>query len=153
MPNSPDLEDLLFQVMEYLRPRHFSLAISPAQLAVLRWLYRYGPISVSEAAQRARVSQSAMTQTTHRLEREGLVQRQRDQHDQRVVWVSVTETGQQHVVQFETMQRARLRTWVSTLSPNDQDHLSRILQQLVSAIPPLTTHSKNTSGINPHFRP
>lgn len=129
------IEELLVDVMDYLKPRHFTLNVSPPHLAMLRWLDRAGPISISAAAQFADVSQSAITQAAQKLEAKGYVRRTRDREDQRVVWISLTDTGQHEVQVFKDMQRSRLQTLLAPLKDEDQLALRDILNRLTESLP------------------
>ncbi|HBQ94656.1 MAG TPA: hypothetical protein DD856_06105 [Sulfobacillus sp.] len=84
------IDEQLFTIMDFLKPRNLSLPISLPHLAMLRWLYRNPVLSISMAAAYSEVSPPAMTQTAQKLEREGWIIRHRDENDQRVVWISLT---------------------------------------------------------------
>lgn len=130
------IEERLFQIMDYLRPRHFALDVSLPHLAILRWLGRSGPISVSHTAQYAQVSQSAVTQAAKKLEQHGYVTRRRDEHDQRVVWISLTDAGREQVEAFKRMQRERLAILLSALPDEEKRHLAQILSHItLEAVP------------------
>ena len=129
------IEELLADVMDYLKPRHFTLNVSLPHLAMLRWLDRAGPISVSAAAQFADVSQSAITQAAQKLESKGYVRRTRDRVDQRVVNISLTDTGQHEVQGFKEMQRSRLQTLLAPLKDEEQLALRDILYRLTEPLP------------------
>ena len=129
------IEELLADIMDYLKPRHFTLNVSLPHLAILRWLDRSGPISVSAAAQFADVSQSAITQAAQKLEAKGYVRRTRDQDDQRVVWISLTDSGQHEVQVFKEMQRNRLQTLLAPLKGEEQRALRDILTHLTEPLP------------------
>jgi DNA-binding MarR family transcriptional regulator len=65
---------------------------SPALGALLRLADEDG-ISQAELARRQRVEAPSMCRMVDRLEREGLVRRDRDEHDRRVIRVRITPQG------------------------------------------------------------
>lgn len=134
MASTELIEESLFEIMDHLKPRNFSMIISLPHLAILRWLGNKGRISISAAARLADVSQSAMTQAAQSLEKKGFVCRTRDPHDQRVVWLSLTEAGKAQLEDFKGLQRERLHLLLSTLSAADQDHLLRIFMAMTASI-------------------
>jgi len=67
--------------------------ITPHMLACLRHLAAAGPLTVGEQALHLGISRASATELVDRLEAKGLVERMRDQRDQRRVFVWLTETG------------------------------------------------------------
>ena len=124
------IDEQLFTIMDFLKPRNLSLPISLPHLAMLRWLYRNPVLSISMAAAYSEVSQPAMTQTSQKLEREGWIIRHRDENDQRVVWISLTAEGRKHVERVEAMQHERLRQLIENLSAEDKETLAQILAKI-----------------------
>lgn len=134
-PLTEQIEEQLFQIMDYLKPRNFTMSLSPAHLALLRWLDRSGPISVSATAQFADVSQSAITQAAQKLETKGYITRTRDQEDQRVVWISLTDEGRLQVEAFKKLQRNRLQAILKPLDEQQQQAFLNILSNVTDALP------------------
>lgn len=77
------------------------------QLFVLVAIGRRGRLTVSELAEDLGVSLSAITGLTNRLVRQGLVVRQRDGADRRLVYVELTAEGEKTVEDF-LQQRKKL---------------------------------------------
>jgi DNA-binding MarR family transcriptional regulator len=67
--------------------------ISLTSAAVLGTVERTGPRRITDLAAIEGVAQPSMTALVSNLERAGLVERQRDAEDQRVVLVALTQTG------------------------------------------------------------
>jgi MarR family 2-MHQ and catechol resistance regulon transcriptional repressor len=124
------IDEQLFTIMDFLKPRNLTLSISLPHLAMLRWLYRNPVLSISMAAAYSQVSQPAMTQAAQKLEREGWIIRRRDENDQRVVWISLTPEGRKHVESVEAMQHERLRQLIRNLDAEDKESLSRVLAKI-----------------------
>ena len=64
-----------------------------SQFAVLEALYHLGPMTQGAISQKVLKSGSNMTTVIDNLERDGLVRRERDANDRRVIHVHLTETG------------------------------------------------------------
>lgn len=76
------------------RRRALSCGLTPPMLALLRRLAAGKPgWTVTELAQEARLAPSTVSPMLKRLERRGLVQRQRDERDERRVVVVLTVEG------------------------------------------------------------
>jgi DNA-binding MarR family transcriptional regulator len=90
-----------------------------------------GSISVSELAERVRLSPSRTSRLAMELERQGLVERQRDSTDSRSTRVAVTTAGRERLLgaaedYFSTI-RAHL---FESLSERDVKQLARILGRM-----------------------
>src|ERR1700756_2724770 len=72
--------------------RHLRGPLSRPEIVVLNAL-QGGPQRITDLAELEGVAQPTMTQLVNRLERQGLVSRERQRDDGRVVVVSTTETG------------------------------------------------------------
>ncbi|MDA8195382.1 MAG: MarR family transcriptional regulator [Thermaerobacter sp.] len=131
-PRPAGLEDLWFQLADFLRPRHFS-QVAVSHLTMLRWLVRQGPITVSEAARRADVSASAITQAAKRLEGMGFLARRRSQQDQRLVFLEVTAAGRSQVDAVRARQAGRLQQLLSDLTSEEIAAMAEIMTKLIQA--------------------
>ena len=67
--------------------------ITPSQFAVLEALYHLGSLTQGEVSTKVLKSGSNMTTVIDNLERDGLVRRERDAKDRRVINVHLTEAG------------------------------------------------------------
>ncbi len=67
--------------------------VTPAQWQVLVVLWEEDGIVQRELAERMVIEQATLTRTLDRMERDGFVERRRDEHDRRRFRVFVTETG------------------------------------------------------------
>src|SRR5512139_2902665 len=64
-----------------------------SQFAVLEALYHLGPLTQGEVSAKVLRSGSNMTTVIDNLERDGLVRRERDAEDRRVIHVHLTDAG------------------------------------------------------------
>ncbi|MFD0695642.1 MarR family winged helix-turn-helix transcriptional regulator [Paenibacillus sp. GCM10027628] len=65
------------------------------QLFILRELFMKEPRKLVDLAQAVQLSNSTVSGIVDRLERDGLVERKRDEQDRRVVWIGTTNFCQQ----------------------------------------------------------
>jgi len=70
------------------------LGITYPQYIVLMILWEESPCTVSRIGERAQLASNTLTPLLQRLEQMGLVRRERDHDDERVVRISLTEAGQ-----------------------------------------------------------
>ncbi|NSL53491.1 MarR family winged helix-turn-helix transcriptional regulator [Uliginosibacterium aquaticum] len=70
------------------------LGLTYPQYIVLMILWEESPCSVSRIGERALLASNTLTPLLKRLEQQGLVQRSRAAHDERVVTIALTEAGQ-----------------------------------------------------------
>ncbi|NEW06926.1 MarR family transcriptional regulator [Paenibacillus sp. SYP-B3998] len=65
------------------------------QLFILRELFLKEPRKLGDLAQAVQLSNSTVSGIVDRLERDGLVERRRDEQDRRVVWIGTTNICQE----------------------------------------------------------
>ena len=90
--------------------------VTPEQFSVLSQLASSGTLSMTELAASRRVALNTATSLVDRLALAGLVQRQGDPSDRRVVRVAVTEKGQRLVSELATARRRVIREMLDRLS-------------------------------------
>jgi DNA-binding MarR family transcriptional regulator len=90
-----------------------------------------GSISVSELAERIRLSPSRTSRLAMELERQGLVERQRDSTDSRSTRVAVTTAGRERLLGAAADYFSTIRAHLfETLSERDVKQLARILGRM-----------------------
>jgi MarR family transcriptional regulator, temperature-dependent positive regulator of motility len=67
--------------------------LTVGQLEVLELLQNHGPMKPSDLLPHLETTPAAVTTLLDRMERNGLVERNRDEGDRRIVWVSMTDVG------------------------------------------------------------
>ncbi|MGA3184590.1 MAG: MarR family winged helix-turn-helix transcriptional regulator [Candidatus Dormibacteria bacterium] len=70
-------------------------AVTPRMLSYLRHLAAAGPLTVGEQASHLGISYATATEVVNRLEAKGLVERMKDDGDQRRVFVWLTDRGRE----------------------------------------------------------
>jgi len=100
--------------MRYMRHRPGG-GLSLVHLNVLTVLDTDGPLPMRALAESLDVSQASATGIVDRMEQRGIVERQRDEADRRVIRVALTDEG---------------RGLIAGLAAERRDHLARILDRL-----------------------
>lgn len=101
-----------------------------SQFAVLEALYHLGPMSAGEVSQKILKSGGNLTLVIDNLERAGLVRRERDASDRRVIHVHLTEAGSSKIEAVLPGHVAALVEELSVLSPGEQETLGALCKKL-----------------------
>ncbi|MFI6992680.1 MarR family winged helix-turn-helix transcriptional regulator [Nonomuraea wenchangensis] len=104
--------------------------LSFTTLSVLHTLAGQGPKRLTELASSEQVTQSAITQMTAKLERDGLVERRPDPSDRRAVLVDVTAAGTAIVHGRRADRRAHLAELTGELTPAERATIAAALPAL-----------------------
>jgi len=104
--------------------------LNPSQFAVLEALYHRGPLTQGDVSRKILKSVSNITSLIDGLERDGLVRRERDTHDRRVVHVDLTPLGRKRVAALLPRHVAALVEQFSVLSAAEQETLARLCRKL-----------------------
>ena len=107
--------------------------ITPEQYWLLRLLRREGALSISELAEALGVTGSSVTTACKRLEKAGLVTRERQNDDERMVRVMLTSQGYEQVEAWGRRRREIVEQWLATLESNEQAMLQHLLERLLEA--------------------
>jgi len=105
-----------------------------SQLDILVCLNRTRGLPLTEVADRLLVTGGNITGLIDRLEHAGLVTRQRDNKDRRIVWARLTERG--YAVYRELMPRyiETMQKVNSYLTPAERKELARLLKKLGAGV-------------------
>jgi len=101
-----------------------------SQFAVLEALYHLGPMTAGDVSQKILKSGSNLTLVVDNLERDGLVRRERDSKDRRVVHVHLTEAGKKKVEAVLPGHVATLVDEFKVLSAREQELLGELCKKL-----------------------
>ena len=104
--------------------------ITPSQFAVLEALYHLGSLTQGEVSTKVLKSGSNMTTVIDNLERDGLVRRERDAKDRRVINVHLTEAGSEKVDAVLPKHVGALVEEFSVLSASEQLTLGDLCKKL-----------------------
>jgi DNA-binding MarR family transcriptional regulator len=100
------------------------------QLTVVKLLETFENLSLSSLSERIRAQNSTVTGIIDRMEREGLVRRDRSTTDRRVVHISLSEKGQKLAKQIQVEPMEIFRGALQSLSHADLRDLLRIMNKL-----------------------
>src|SRR6266516_3460440 len=105
--------------------------MTPEQYWLLRLLRRSGPLSISELADALGITGSSVTTACKRLEKAGLVTRERQADDERMVRVMLTTQGHKQVEAWHQRRREIVLQWLATLEQDEQEMLQKLLERLL----------------------
>lgn len=111
------------------RPRGLSLA----GFRVLFTTWIHDQLEPRELAQLSGVSRAAVSGVLKTLERDGLVERNREQADRRLVTVRVTEDGEALLRETYAAQNRREVEHFASLRPEQVEQLHSLMQQLLAS--------------------
>jgi DNA-binding MarR family transcriptional regulator len=125
-----DLAAGLERVVSLLRALSQPSGLSMTAVATLATLEREGAQRLTGLAALAGVTQPAMTQLISRLEDDGLVRREADPADGRVVQVRITDKGRATLARRRAGRAAKLAVILTQLSPEYQAALATAVPAL-----------------------
>jgi DNA-binding MarR family transcriptional regulator len=104
------------------------------QLTVVKILEAFGALSLSELSDRIRAQNSTVTGIIDRMEREGLVVRERSTEDRRVVHIRLTPKGESIAREIPVEPMVIFREALSSLNRDEMRDLLRILTKLAKKV-------------------
>jgi DNA-binding MarR family transcriptional regulator len=104
-----------------------------ADLQALYVIARCERITAGELARRLWISESAGTAVINRLETAGLVRREREVRDRRVVHLVLTERGAQILEQADAVRNAQIRGWFRELDAAEVRQLVTLFEKMARA--------------------
>ncbi|WP_079227418.1 homoprotocatechuate degradation operon regulator HpaR [Pseudomonas putida] len=113
--------------MAFFRPSLNEHDLTEQQWRVIRILSQQGELESHQLAQQACILKPSMSGVLSRLERDGVVRRQKSQQDQRRVFVSLTEQGQ---ACFAAMSGDMERNYLKIQAQFGQEKLDQLLALL-----------------------
>ena len=113
-----------------LRQFYETFGLSTPQAMVLLYVRHCGRGKITEVAHTLHMTNSNLSTICRRLEREGLLTRTRDDMDQRIVWISLTESCQQRLQQLEDQIDTQYLNNLSSVSAWDRETILNGLLKL-----------------------
>jgi DNA-binding MarR family transcriptional regulator len=120
----------LERVVGLLRALAQPSGLSMTAVSTMAALEQTGPARLTALANRAGVTQPAMTQLISRLEEGGLVRREADIADGRVVQVAITDQGRAMMARRRAARAERLAVILTRLSPEQRAALAAAVPAL-----------------------
>ena len=125
------VEDLL-TLSRMLRPQRHS-DMTPQQYWLLRHLRHAGPLSIGELANALGVTTGSATMACKRLEKAGLLTRERQSDDERIVQVALTEQGCAQIDAWRQHKFESAAKMLDSLDQQEQQELQRLIELLLVA--------------------
>jgi DNA-binding MarR family transcriptional regulator len=119
-----------------LRNEREDTSLSLNQLSAMGTLARLGPITLGELASAERIQPPSMTRTVSALEQRGLVARESDSDDRRLVIVRLSDEGKRMLAADRRRRDAWLNQRLRELTPAERELLRRavpVLEKLASS--------------------
>jgi DNA-binding MarR family transcriptional regulator len=144
-PVSPEIKSDVDQVLEaiiylYTESRRITKELAKRadltgpQLTVVKLLEQIGDLSLSSLSEKIRAQNSTVTGIIDRMEREGLVTRERSKEDRRVVYIKLTDKGRELAREIPVEPMEIFRSALETLSAQDMKDLMRIMTKVAKRV-------------------
>lgn len=104
---------------------------SQTQGRILKILYLHGPMTQKELQDKLAIQPGSMSEIAAKLERKGLLLRQKDLTDKRKIFLSLTEAGKADVEAFRARKKAGSR--FDALTGDEQQTLLALLEKLLNS--------------------
>jgi DNA-binding MarR family transcriptional regulator len=156
-PISPDLKSDVDQVLEailylYTESRRITKELARRadltgpQLTVVKMLEQIGDLSLSELSERIRAQNSTVTGIIDRMEREGLVTRERSKEDRRVVYIKLSAKGRELAREIPVEPMEIFRNALESLSAAEMRDLMRIMTKVAKRVKQIVRRDVGESG-------
>ena len=129
-----DLRIATFRLARRMRTQRAVDSMSDGQFAVLAGLSVHGAHTLTELADRERVSSPAMNRTVNCLQDAGYITRSADEHDGRKVVIDLTDDGRAVVDETARRRDAWVEGALAELEPDERETLAwaaEIMQRMV----------------------
>ena len=130
-----DLRIATFRLARRMRTQRAVDSMSDGQFAVLAGLFVHGPHTLTELADRERVSAPAMNRTVNCLQDAGYISRSADENDGRKVVIDLTDEGRAVVDETARRRDAWVEEALAEITPGEREILAKaasIMQGMVA---------------------
>lgn len=108
-----------------------SSGIRQTQGRILKILYLHGPMTQKALQDKLEIQPGSMSEIAAKLERKGLLRRERDEEDKRKVFLSLTDAGRADVEEYRVKGRFSGGHRFAVLSEEEQQTLCVLLEKLM----------------------
>ncbi|WP_372846922.1 MarR family transcriptional regulator, partial [Pontiella sp.] len=105
--------------------------ISMPQFWALHYIDQLGELTVNQLASELNRSKSSTSALLQRLEKSGMIKRERGTQDQRVVHISLTAKGKKLVDRLVANRKQGIRKTYSTLTPTERTQHMQMIQKIM----------------------
>ena len=130
----PLLEQVLIKIGVHRTPTGASLGLTNLQMGVLGSVARRANSTVGEVALDRMVVRPAASRLVNELVKKGLLRREHDQQDRRVVRLHLTAEGERALVVVHAEAMSLLGQVLEHMAPDDQTALLKGLESFVRAV-------------------
>lgn len=128
-------EEIVHQFMQFMHDARRMAQRRPdymmyGQGKIIKLMELHSGVSQRELADLAKLKPASLTEAIERLERDGLIQRQRDQQDRRVIRVQLTKQGQTRAQQISKEHQKFQADLLSSLTDEEKTSLIQIFKKL-----------------------
>ena len=130
-----DLRIATFRLARRMRTQRAVDSMSDGQFAVLAGLFIHGAHTLTELADRERVSAPAMNRTVNCLQDAGYIRRSADENDGRKVVIDLTDEGRAVVDETARRRDAWVEEALAEIEPAEREILAKaaaIMQRMVA---------------------
>jgi DNA-binding MarR family transcriptional regulator len=110
------------------------LELSAPQVHTLLALGHEGALAMGDLARRVAITEKTVTGLVDRLQRDGLVERRRDEADRRVIHVALTGPGEALARRLDAEMLQALTRLLGRLDAGDRRDLFRIIEKLTDSL-------------------
>ncbi|MHA0855340.1 MarR family winged helix-turn-helix transcriptional regulator [Paenibacillus sp. CMAA1364] len=108
--------------------------LTESQLTVLEVIIERGTMKPSDFIPYLTTSPAAVTMLLDRMEKAGLLTRERDNDDRRIVWVTITENGKEQAERGMQIRDAFLSNMLNRISSHNQQLLIYLLGKITAKV-------------------
>ena len=134
-PLADRVHSAAIHLLRRLRKQDDASGVTPSRLSALSVVVFGGPRTIGQLASAEHVSAPTMTRLVAGMQRDGLVKRERDANDARVIWIRPTPKGDRILRQGRRRRVAELARDLSALSHDEVEHLTRateIIERIIT---------------------
>jgi DNA-binding MarR family transcriptional regulator len=142
------LHSAAIHLLRRLRRHDEAMGLTPARASALSIMVFGGPVTLGSLARAEQVSAPTVTRLIVGMERDGLVRREPDQQDGRVVWLHATAKGTRLLHEGRQRRVAALADDLDRLSDADRATLAaaaEILDRMLGAGSRPATHTRDAA--------
>ncbi len=114
---------LVFYHKQLFKTEHGISGVQAAQYRLLGHLKKEGTLSMTALGTRLYISKPYMTSLVDALIKEGYVERLSDANDRRVINISITEAGKQHLLEAHRLYKDGIKNLLADLDEEDLNKL------------------------------
>jgi len=130
------LSDLLLifrrNILESVRKEGFKYDLTLSQVEVLRSIGLSGKETMKNIADYLKITPPSATEIVAELEKKGLVKRENNKKDRRIVFVVLSDKAKKLFVSLSKRKGAVFKRMISKLRLNDRKNLERIIRILIT---------------------